>query len=98
MGGEMGNKHYFVYIVECRDQTLYCGYTTDLNRRMKMHNEGKGAKYTRGRGPVALRYWEQGEDIHWALSREIAIKRLTSRQKRALIEEMKDDTAKFSSE
>ena len=49
------NEHYF-YVVSCKDGSLYAGYTNDLKRRIKLHNEGKGAKYTRGRGPVRLVY------------------------------------------
>ncbi|MDF2037334.1 GIY-YIG nuclease family protein [Bacillus sp. CMF12] len=49
----MENSHYF-YVLHCRDGSLYAGYTNDLEKRVKAHNEGKGAKYTRGRGPVDL--------------------------------------------
>jgi putative endonuclease len=69
----------------CRDGSLYTGYTTELARRLRTHNEGKGAKYTRGRGPVELMYWEEGLDRSWGLKREEAIKRLNRHQKEALI-------------
>jgi len=79
------HKSHFVYMLVCRDGSLYTGYTTELARRLRAHNEGKGAKYTRGRGPVELLYWEEGEDRSWGLKREEAIKRLTRRQKEELI-------------
>ena len=56
------NKCWVVYILRCKDNTLYTGITDDLNKRLKAHNEGKGAKYTRGRGPVQLYYWEYCPD------------------------------------
>lgn len=78
-------KQWFVYIVECADGTLYTGITDDIPRRLDAHNRGKGAKYTRGRGPVNLRYSEQAESYGAALSREFAIKTLTRQEKLALI-------------
>ncbi len=48
----MENKEHFFYVLSCKDGSLYAGYTNDLERRVRLHNEGKGAKYTRGRGPV----------------------------------------------
>lgn len=80
-------KQWVVYIMECKDGTLYTGITDDLPRRLKAHNEGKGAKYTRGRGPVTLRYREECADHSAALRREYAIKRLTRQEKLALIGE-----------
>ncbi|MBU8881431.1 GIY-YIG nuclease family protein [Bacillus sp. FJAT-29790] len=50
----MENKDHYFYVLHCKDGSLYAGYTNDLNRRIKLHNDGKGAKYTRGRGPVEL--------------------------------------------
>lgn len=79
------HKSHFVYILSCADGSLYTGYTTELFRRMREHNEGKGAKYTRGRGPVELMYWEEGIDRSWGLRREEGIKRLSRRQKEELI-------------
>ena len=76
---------YFIYIVRCRDETYYTAYTTDIERRLKAHNEGKGAKYTRCRLPVELVYWEQYEEKSQALKREYAIKQLTRKQKQQLI-------------
>ena len=77
---------WFVYMVECADQTLYTGITKDLDRRLKEHNGGKlGASYTRARRPVALVYWEAQEDRSSASKRESAIKKLTRKQKKALL-------------
>lgn len=75
-----------VYILRCGDGTLYTGCTNDLPRRLKAHQSGKGAKYTRSRPPVALAYQEPAEDKSAALRRETAIKGLTRREKLALIE------------
>lgn len=80
-------KQWAVYILECKDGTLYTGITDDLERRIKAHNEGKGAKYTRGRGPVRLRYREDCESHSAALRRELAVKRLSRQEKLALIGE-----------
>ncbi|MGK5511147.1 GIY-YIG nuclease family protein [Brevibacillus formosus] len=79
------SKSHYVYILSCADGTLYTGYTTELIRRLAAHNEGKGAKYTRGRGPVELIYWEEGTDRSWGLKREESIKRLTRKKKEELI-------------
>lgn len=79
------HKSHFVYILACADGSLYTGYTTELLRRLAMHNEGKGAKYTRGRGPLALVFWEEGPDRSWGLKREEGIKRLNRKQKEQLI-------------
>ncbi len=80
-------KQWGVYILACRDGTLYTGITDNLPRRLKAHNAGKGAKYTRGRGPVELRYWEICADHASALRREWEIKRLSRQEKLALIGE-----------
>ncbi|MCK9910008.1 GIY-YIG nuclease family protein, partial [Microbacteriaceae bacterium K1510] len=76
-----------VYIVRCSDDTYYTGYTTELLRRMQTHNEGKGAKYTRGRGPVELMYIEEGSSHSWGLKREEEIKRFSRERKERLIRE-----------
>ena len=78
-------KEWFVYILQCKDGSLYTGMTDNVNRRVEVHNAGKGAKYTRGRGPVVLRYFEQAESYSAALRREAAIKKLTRQQKLELI-------------
>ena len=77
----------FVYMVECADQTLYTGWTTDIERRLKAHNAGRGAKYTRERGPVRLVYVEEVPDRRAAMKRELAIKRMRRAKKLALITE-----------
>ncbi len=78
------DKTWFVYILRCRDNTLYTGITDDVPRRIAAHNSGKGAKYTRGRGPVTLCYQEPQESYSAALKREYAIKQLTRAEKEAL--------------
>ena len=77
---------WMVYMLRCGDGTLYTGATNDLPRRLKAHQSGQGAKYTRSRLPVALAYQEEAEDKSAALRREAAIKRLTRQEKLALIE------------
>lgn len=77
---------FYVYILLCGDGTLYTGYTNDLERRLAVHNAGKGAKYTRSRLPVCLKYWEVLPNKSSALRRERAIKSLTRREKLALIQ------------
>ncbi|BDF75950.1 hypothetical protein CE91St41_28390 [Oscillospiraceae bacterium] len=76
---------YYVYILRCADGTLYTGITDDVERRVAAHNSGKGAKYTRGRGPVVPVYREQCPDKPSALRREAAVKRLRRAEKLALI-------------
>ncbi len=85
--GIPSHKGHFVYMLRCADGSLYTGYTTEVHRRLAEHNEGKGAKYTRGRLPVELVYWEEGSDRSWGLSREETIKRLTRQQKERLIQD-----------
>ena len=80
-------KVWTVYILECGDGTLYTGITDDLKRRLKAHSEGRGAKYTRGRGPLKLRYLETVPDKSTALKREYALKRLRKIEKMAMIHE-----------
>ena len=75
----------FVYILRCKDDSLYTGWTNDLEHRLAMHRAGKGAKYTRGRGPLVLVYTEELADKSEALKREAAIKKLTKLEKLALI-------------
>ena len=76
------DKKYFAYIVECKDGSLYTGFTTDLANRVRTHNEGKGAKYTKARRPVRL---EEFATKQLAMKREAAIKKLTHQQKQELI-------------
>ena len=74
-------KQWVVYILECKDGSLYTGITDRLPQRLAAHRAGKGAKYTKGRGPLFLRYLEDCEGHSAALKREIAIKRLTKKEK-----------------
>ncbi len=76
----------YVYLIECNDGTLYAGITPNLHKRLRLHEAGKGAKYTRGRGPLTLRYVEVQPDKSSALRRELQIKRLSRAQKLELIE------------
>lgn len=77
-------KQWVLYILECKDGTLYTGITNDLAHRLSTHRAGKGAKYTRGRGPLTLRYLEACEDMSHALQREAEIKKMTRKQKQVL--------------
>lgn len=81
------HKGHFIYILRCGDGTYYTGYTTELHRRIDEHNAGKGAKYTRGRGPVELMYIEEAASRSYAQKREESIKRLPREQKESLIRE-----------
>ena len=77
---------WFVYILRCSDLTLYTGITTDLEQRLSEHNHTeKGAKYTRGRRPVCLVYFERHQTRSEAASREFQIKKLTRSEKEALV-------------
>ena len=76
---------WIVYILECRDRSLYTGVTKDLDRRILEHEEGRGAKYTRGRGPFKVRYKEAQPSRSAALRREMEIKSMRRSAKRALI-------------
>lgn len=77
---------YYVYIIECSDQTLYTGWTHQLEKRIDTHNQGLGAKYTRCRLPVRLKYYESFEDKISAQKREYAIKQLSRKDKLNLIQ------------
>ena len=74
-----------VYILECSDGTLYTGWTNDITKRVKVHNSGKGAKYTRSRTPITPVYVEYFPDKIAATRREAAVKKLTRQQKLRLI-------------
>ncbi len=76
---------HFVYIVECRDGTYYTGYTPDIERRIALHNSGKGAKYTRDRRPVRLVWRKEYRYFKWAFLKEKKIKRLARGQKEKLV-------------
>jgi len=77
---------WYIYILRCGDGTLYTGSTDNVEKRLAAHRAGKGAKYTRGRGPLELVYSEQLPDKSSALRREYEIKRLTRPEKLKLIE------------
>ena len=76
---------HYAYMVRCADNTIYSGYSTDPIRREKVHNTGKGAKYTRNRLPVKLVYIEKFDNKSDAMKREWALKQLTHKQKEELI-------------
>lgn len=75
----------YVYILQCKDGSFYTGWTTDLEKRLAAHNAGRGAKYTRGRLPVTMVYYEVLSSKTEALRREAGIKKLSRTQKEALI-------------
>ena len=81
----MSNELHYVYILKCNDNTYYTGYTKDIKKRVKIHNEGKGAKYTRGRGPHQLVYTQSFETKGEALRNEYKIKQLSRKEKEMLI-------------
>ena len=76
----------FTYMLECGDGSLYVGWTNDLEKRIRTHQAGQGGKYTRSRLPVRLAYFEELPDKQAAMSREWHLKRLTHKQKLALID------------
>ena len=79
-------NNWYLYILRCKDDTLYTGITTDVEKRLEAHRSGKGAKYTRGRSPLELVYREECESHSHALKREWEIKRLTRTEKEKLME------------
>lgn len=86
------NNHYF-YVLECRDESYYAGYTNHLEKRVATHNAGKGAKYTKARGPVKCIYYETFETKQQAMSAEYAFKQLTRTKK---IEYMRRATSEIT--
>lgn len=84
---EEKTKKAYMYVVECADSTLYTGYTTNVEKRIKTHNSGKGAKYTRSRLPVKLIYQESFDSKEAAMSAETYFKQKTRQQKLEYIEE-----------
>ena len=80
---------YYVYILKCCDETLYCGYTNDVGKRFETHQSGKGAKYTRGRLPLELVYTEEFETKSEAMKRECEIKKMSREKKMELIEKQR---------
>lgn len=77
----------YTYILRCRDGSLYTGWTNNLEKRLNCHNAGKGAKYTKARLPVELTYFETFQTKKEAMQREWEIKKMTRKEKIALIEE-----------
>ena len=88
---EILKRYYmnYVYILRCNDDSLYTGWTNNLEKRIKAHSDGKGAKYTRARVPVELVYFEVFEDKIEAMKREYAIKQLKRKEKLELIKNSK---------
>lgn len=86
MDGTASPRLAWVYIVECADGTLYTGWCYELEARVAQHNTGRGARYTRGRGPVRLCWYEPHPTRRAAMQREISIKRLPRTEKIRLIE------------
>lgn len=84
--GDTMDKTWKLYILRCGDGSLYTGITTDVQRRLEEHRSGKGAKYTRGRGPLELVYTEDCGDKSTALKRELEIKALPREEKQKLTE------------
>jgi putative endonuclease len=87
----------YTYILKCCDGSLYTGWTTDLKKRVKTHNEGKGAKYTKSRTPVSLVYFEEYETKQEAMKREYYIKQLDRKDKLRLVEGMDETRLNFIS-
>ena len=91
MGGKnnlffVGKMKHYTYLLKCADGSFYCGYTLDIKRRVLEHNDSKlGAKYTKGRRPVELYYFEEFDTKQEALQRELAIKKLPPIKKSELI-------------
>ncbi len=77
---------FFVYLVECSDKSLYCGYAKDIKARLKAHNEGRASRYTRARLPVKLVYFEARKSRQAALKREAEIKAMSRKQKQTMSE------------
>lgn len=85
-------------MIQCKDNTLYTGYTNNVKERFRKHQSGKGAKYTRGRGPLELVYTEEFATKETAMSREYALKRLTREEKLQLIKEFKMNGMKIDAD
>lgn len=82
----------YTYIVECCDGTLYTGWTNNLEKRIKAHNDGKGAKYTKARRPVVLKYYEMFSTKEEAMRRESQIKKMSKQEKKRLIENKESES------
>ena len=84
-------KQWLLYILECRDGTLYTGITDNLARRLQAHRAGKGAKYTRGRVPLIVRYVEKCDSYSQSLRREVQVKRLSRGEKLLLCQQFSQE-------
>lgn len=83
----VNNVNHYIYILECGDGSYYTGYTNDLTQRLRKHEEGKGAKYTRGRGPLRLVFKESFSTKQEAMRMEFAVKKLNRSEKERIIKE-----------
>ena len=81
----------YTYMVMCKDETIYTGWTNNLEKRIKAHNEGKGAKYTKSRRPVTLVYYEEYLTKEEAMNREFELKQKTRAQKLKIIEKQAEN-------
>ena len=91
----MEDHEHIVYMLKCKDNTLYTGYTNDLEKRLKMHTSGKGAKYTRGRGPFQVVFIEKFPSKEAALKKEYQIKQLSRKRKFELIRDKLKEVMQF---
>ncbi|MBP1970338.1 putative endonuclease [Virgibacillus natechei] len=91
----MAEHEHTVYILKCGDNSLYTGYTNDLENRLTMHNEGKGAKYTRGRGPFQVVFVEKFSTKEEALQKEYQIKQRSRKEKFELIRDKLKEVMQF---
>lgn len=82
----MEEKNHYAYMLRCNDNSIYSGYTTNLEKRLETHNSGKGAKYTRARLPVKLEYFEEFNDKKEALKREREFKKYKHSEKEKIIQ------------
>jgi putative endonuclease len=80
-----GSPPAFVYLLRCSDGSLYCGWTTDVQRRLRQHQTGAASRYTRGRGPVQVAWWTRMPSRSEAMREEARIKRLSRREKLRLV-------------
>ncbi|MFC4558538.1 GIY-YIG nuclease family protein [Virgibacillus kekensis] len=93
----MEENEHTVYILKCGDNSLYTGYTNDLEKRLAMHNEGKGAKYTRGRGPFQVVFVERYPTKEEALKKEYQIKQFSRKEKFQLIRDKLKEVMQYES-
>jgi len=92
----MTDPKYYAYIVRCKYGTYYAGYTNDIKKRIAMHNDGKGAKYLRGKGPVTLVYKKKYLTAKEAKAQERLIKSLTRKEKESVIARSKATKQSFT--